>query len=98
MGFIARAQLASAVSNAGGFGIIETSSGRLDEGRDEMAAMRGRTQNPLGGNSAQMLVTDPDIVDFVAAQGVTFVTPSAGAPARYTEKLHAAGITVFHVV
>ena len=37
MGFIARAQLASAVSDAGGFGIIETSSGRLDEVRDEMA-------------------------------------------------------------
>ena len=39
MGFIARAQLASAVSNAGGFGIVETSSGRLDEVRQEMAAM-----------------------------------------------------------
>ena len=33
MGFIARAQLASAVSNAGAFGIVETSSGRLDEVR-----------------------------------------------------------------
>lgn len=40
MGFIARAQLASAVSNAGGLGMVETSSGRLDEVRDEMVAMR----------------------------------------------------------
>ncbi len=36
MGWIARAQLASAVSNAGGFGIIETSSGRLDEVKEEV--------------------------------------------------------------
>jgi enoyl-[acyl-carrier protein] reductase II len=98
MGFIARAQLASAVSNAGGFGIIETSSGRLDEVRDEMAVMRERTDRPWGVNIAQMFVADTHIVDFVAAQGVTFVTTSAGNPSRYTSQLHEAGITVFHVV
>ena len=63
MGFIAQAQLASAVSNAGGFGIVETSSGRLDEVRDEMVAMRDLTDKPWGVNIAQMLVTDPHIVD-----------------------------------
>jgi enoyl-[acyl-carrier protein] reductase II len=98
MGFIARAQLASAVSNAGGFGIIETSSGRLDEVRAEMEKMRDLTEAPWGVNIAQMLVSDPDIVGFVARQGVTFVTTSAGDPRRYTEALHDAGITVFHVV
>lgn len=98
MGFIARAQLASAVSNAGGFGIVETSSGRLDEVRDEMVSMRDLTDKPWGVNIAQMLVSDPQIVDFVADQGVRFVTTSAGDPARYTDQLHDAGITVFHVV
>jgi enoyl-[acyl-carrier protein] reductase II len=98
MGFIARAQLASAVSNAGGFGIVETSSGRLDEVREEMVAMREMTDKPWGVNIAQMLVTDSRIVDFVAGQGVRFVTTSAGDPARYTHQLHEAGITVFHVV
>ena len=98
MGFIARAQLASAVSNAGGFGIIETSSGRLNEVREEMAAMRDLTDKPWGVNIAQMLVSDPHIVEFVAEQGVGFVTTSAGDPERYTEQLHDAGITVFHVV
>jgi enoyl-[acyl-carrier protein] reductase II len=98
MGFIARAQLASAVSNAGGFGIVETSSGRLDEVREEMAAMRDLTDRPWGVNIAQMLVADPHIVEFVAGQGVRFVTTSAGDPARYTDHLHEAGITVFHVV
>jgi enoyl-[acyl-carrier protein] reductase II len=98
MGFIARAQLASAVSDAGGFGIIETSSGRLGEVRDEMAAMRERTDRPWGVNIAQMFVADPNIVEFVAAQGIRFVTTSAGNPVRYTPQLHDAGITVFHVV
>ncbi len=98
MGFIARGQLASAVSNAGGFGIIETSSGRLDEVRDEMIAMRDLTDKPWGVNIAQMLVSDPHIVDFVAQHGVRSVTTSAGDPARYTTQLHDAGITVFHVV
>ncbi len=98
MGFIARAQLASAVSGAGGFGIIETSSGRLNEVQDEMATMRERTDKPWGVNIAQMFVADPHIVDFVAGQGVRFVTTSAGNPERYTSLLHDAGITVFHVV
>ena len=62
MGFIARARLASAVSNAGGLGIVETSSGRLGEVRDEMARMRDLTDRPWGVNIAQMLVTDPEIV------------------------------------
>ena len=39
MGWIARSQLASAVSNAGAMGIIETSSGELDKVRDEFARM-----------------------------------------------------------
>jgi len=98
MGYIARARLASAVSQAGGLGIVETSSGRLDQVRDEMAAMRGLTPRPWGVNIAQMLVRDPGIVDFVAGEGVRFVTTSAGDPRRFTAALHDAGITVFHVV
>jgi enoyl-[acyl-carrier protein] reductase II len=98
MGFIARAQLASAVCEAGAFGIIETSSGRLGEAREEMARMRDLTDKPWGVNIAQLFVRDPAIVDFVAAQGVRFVTTSAGDPAIYTKALHDAGITVFHVV
>jgi enoyl-[acyl-carrier protein] reductase II len=98
MGFIARAQLASAVSNAGGMGIVETSSGRLDEIRDEIAKMRDLTDKPWGVNVAQLLVRDPSIVDFIVAHGVRFVTTSAGDPALLVPLLKQAGITVFHVV
>ena len=98
MGWIARAQLASAVSNAGGLGIIETSSGRLDEVRAEVIKMRGLTGKPFGVNIAQAFVRDPDIVQFVIDQGVKFVTTSAGDPRKYCGALKGAGLTVFHVV
>ncbi len=98
MGWIARAQLASAVSNAGGLGIIETSSGELDAIRDEIVKMRALTDKPFGVNIAQAFVRDPGIVDFVVAQGVRFVTTSAGDPNKYTSALKRAGLTVFHVV
>jgi enoyl-[acyl-carrier protein] reductase II len=98
MGWIARSQLASAVSNAGGMGIIETSSGELDAVRDEIRRMRDLTDKPFGVNIAQAFVRDPKIVDFVVEQGVRFVTTSAGSPTRYTSPLKAAGLTVFHVV
>jgi len=98
MGWIARSQLASAVSNAGGLGIIETSSGELDNIKIEIAAMRTLTDKPFGVNIAQAFVRDPKIVDFVIEQGVRFVTTSAGNPAQYTKQLKSAGLTVFHVV
>ena len=98
MGWIARAQLASAVSNAGGLGIIETSSGELDSVKAEIAKMRDLTDKPFGVNIAQAFVRDPGIVQFVIDQGVRFVTTSAGDPTKYTAQLKAAGLTVFHVV
>ena len=98
MGWIARSQLASAVSQAGGLGIIETSSGELDIVKSEIAAMRSLTDQPFGVNIAQAFVRDPHIVDFVVDNGVTFVTTSAGDPTKYTAQLKAAGLTVFHVV
>jgi len=98
MGWIARAQLASAVSNAGGLGIIETSSGDLPAVREEVKQMRALTAKPFGVNIAQAFVRDPDIVSFVVDQGVKFVTTSAGDPNRYCEALKSHGLTVFHVV
>jgi enoyl-[acyl-carrier protein] reductase II len=98
MGWIARSALASAVSNAGALGIIETSSGELDAVRAEIARMRELTSKAFGVNVAQMFVRDPSIIDFVVDQGVRFVTTSAGDPRQYTSTLKNAGLTVFHVV
>jgi len=98
MGWIARSQLASAVSRAGACGIIETSSGELDAIKDEIRLMRDLTDRPFGVNIAQAFVRDASIADFVIDQGVQFVTTSAGSPTKYTSVLKAAGLTVYHVV
>src|SRR3990170_4594426 len=98
MGWITRAQLASAVSNAGAMGIIETSSGELDAVKDEIRLMRDLTDRPFGVNIAQAFVRDPNIAEFVIDQGVKFVTTSAGSPMKYTKVLKDAGLTVYHVV
>jgi enoyl-[acyl-carrier protein] reductase II len=98
MGWIARAPLSSAVSNAGGMGIIETSSGELDAIKVEIVKMRELTDKPFGVNVAQAFIRDPGIIQFVIDQGVKFVTTSAGDPMKYTATLKAAGLTVFHVV
>jgi enoyl-[acyl-carrier protein] reductase II len=99
MGWIARSQLASAVSRAGALGIIETSSGELDAIRIEIQKMKELTLGrPFGVNIAQAFVRDPKIVEFVAEQGVKFVTTSAGSPTQYTKALKEHGLTVYHVV
>jgi len=99
MGWIARSQLASAVSNAGGLGIIETSSGELDAIKGEVAKMRSLTDRPFGMNLAQLFIRDPlSMVDFVAENEISFVTTSAGDPSVLVPRLKDLGITVFHVV
>ncbi|KAA1192578.1 nitronate monooxygenase [Pseudohalioglobus sediminis] len=98
MGWIARAQLASAVSNAGGMGIIETASGEFDNIRNEVAKMRDLTDKPFGMNVALSYVKGSNIIDFVIEQGIKFVTTSSGSPNVCTRLFQEAGITVFHVV
>ena len=80
MGYIARAQLASAVSNAGGMGIIETSSGRLDEVKLEIAQDARPHRQAVGRQHRAAVRPRPAIVDFVVDHGVRFVTTSAGDP------------------
>jgi enoyl-[acyl-carrier protein] reductase II len=98
MGWIARAQLASAVTNAGGMGIIETSSGELDNIKAEVAKMRDLTDKPFGMNVALSYVRGSNIIDFVIEQGIKFVTTSSGSPKVCTKDFQDAGISVFHVV
>ncbi len=98
MGWIARSKLASSVSNAGGLGVIETSSGEVDICKEEIKIMSELTENPFGVNLPILFLQDDSIVDFVAECGVKFVTTSAGSPAKYIDKLKGAGLTVYHAV
>lgn len=98
MGWIARSQLASAVSNSGGLGVIETSSGEVDACKKEIKKMSELTDKPFGVNLPIMFLQDESIVDFVAECGVKFVTTSAGSPSKYIDVLKGAGLTVYHAV
>jgi enoyl-[acyl-carrier protein] reductase II len=98
MGWIARSKLASAVSNAGGFGVIETSSGEVENCKAEIKKMADLTEKPFGVNLPLLFLQDDSMVDFCVSHGVKFVTTSAGDPSKYIETLKYAGITVYHAV
>ena len=98
MGWIARARLAAAVSNAGGLGVIETASGEFDNIRAEVAKMRELTDKPFGMNVALSYVKGTNVIDCVIEQGIKFVTTSSGSPSVCTQVFQQAGIKVFHVV
>lgn len=96
MTFIARAELAAAVSNAGGMGIIETLT---PEGQADLRRVRDLTDKPVGANlMIQGWKHDPSIIDVLVQSGISYVATSAGDPSLFTAPLKDAGITVFHVV
>ena len=98
MGWIARSKLASAVCEAGGMGIIETSSGEIDNCKKEIELMSGITDKPFGVNLPLLFLKDDSMVSFCVDAGVKFVTTSAGDPTKFIEVLKDAGITVYHAV
>ncbi len=98
MGWIARSQLASAVCNAGGLGIIETSSGETDICKAEIEKMFTLTDAPFGVNLPILFLKDDAMLDFICSSGVKFVTTSAGSPSKFVGPLKEAGITVYHAV
>lgn len=97
MGWIARTALASAVSRAGGLGIIETSSGETAICQAEISKMSALGL-PFGVNLPIRFLRDDQMLRFVCASGVKFVTTSAGSPAKFIAPLKDAGITVYHAV
>jgi len=97
MGWIARTPLASAVSRAGGLGIIETSSGETEACQREIRQMVALGL-PFGVNLPIRFLKDDAMLRFVCEAGIRFVTTSAGSPAKFIAPLHAAGIKVYHAV
>lgn len=97
MGWIARTPLASAVSRAGGLGIIETSSGETEACKAEIAKM-SELGLPFGVNLPILFLRDDAMLKFVCTSGVKFVTTSAGSPAKFVAPLKEAGIVVYHAV
>ena len=100
MGWIARSQLASAVSNAGGMGIIETSSGELDAIRVEIKKMRELTDKPFGVNlTVGVVASEINYDDYVAViinSGVKIVETAGRSPEPFMDRFKEAGIKVIH--
>lgn len=98
MGWIARSQLASSVANAGGIGIIETSSGETEACKAEIEKMADLTDGVFGVNLPILFLKDDAMLRYICDSGVKFVTTSAGSPSKFIKPLKEAGITVYHAV
>ncbi|BAO54048.1 NAD(P)H-dependent flavin oxidoreductase [Nonlabens marinus] len=91
-------KLASAVSNAGGLGLIGAGSMYPDVLREHIQKTKKATNQPYGVN-VPLLYSDLDeILDIIIEEQVPIVFTSAGNPKTYTPQLKAAGIKVVHVV
>jgi enoyl-[acyl-carrier protein] reductase II len=91
-------ELAAAVSNAGGLGIIGSGSMYPEILRDHIQKCKKATNKPFGVN-VPMLYPDIDKhMDIIISEGVKIVFTSAGNPKTWTSKLKEHGITVVHVI
>jgi enoyl-[acyl-carrier protein] reductase II len=91
-------RLASAVSNAGGLGLIGSGSMNPELLRQHIQQCRASTPKPFGVNIPLMFSHAESFTEIVIEEKVPVVVTSAGSPSRFTEKLHHHGIKVAHVV
>ena len=98
MAWIADANLAAAVSNAGGLGLISSINAGTEAVREEIRKARTLTRKPFGVNIMLAAPNAAEIANLVVEEGVTIVTTGAGSPAPYMERWLAAGIRVIPVV
>ena len=98
MAWIAESTLASAVSNAGGAGIIAGGAAPIDYLRGEIRKCKELTDKPFGVNVMLMSPNADDLAQLVIDEGVAFVTTGAGNPGKYMEGWKNAGIKVIPVV
>lgn len=98
MAWIADASLASAVSNAGGLGVVACGNADAEWVRSEIRRTKEFTKKPFGVN-VMLLNPDTDaIMDVICEEGVAVVTTGAGNPGKYIPKLKEHGIKVIPVV
>ncbi len=98
MAWVGTAELAAAVSEAGGLGIIGAGSRPADWVRDQIRQVRAHTSRPFGVNVLLISPHAPQIVQVVIEEKVPVVTTGAGTPGPYMSALKEAGIKVLPVV
>lgn len=98
MAWTSDANLAAAVSNAGGAGIIGSGGRTVEWTRDEVRKAKGLTDKPFGVNVMLMAPNIAEIIEMLCEEKVAFVTLGAGNPVPHIATFHAAGIKVIPVV
>lgn len=98
MAWVAEHNLAAAVSNAGGFGLIGAANAPVDVVRDEIRKAKELTDKPFGVNIMLLSPHAEEIAKMVVEEGVSAVTTGAGNPEKYMEMWKNAGIKVIPVV
>ncbi len=98
MAWVAEANLASAVSNAGGLGLIASGHAPKEVVREQIRRAKEKTDKPFGVNIMLMSPHVEDIVDLVCEEKVKVITTGAGSPGKYMKKFKEAGIIVIPVV
>ena len=101
IGFFARAGLAAAVSTAGGMGLLETASQKLEGVEREYDAIRSRTDNPFGLQLFLRVLIAGERLDRVldwALGRASFMAACAGNPARIMPRVKDAGVKLYHQV
>ena len=91
-------RLASAVSNAGGLGLLGAGSMHPETLAEHIAKMKEATDKPWGVNVPLMYPEIDRLMQLIIDSGVKIVFTSAGSPKKFTPMLHEAGIKVVHVV
>lgn len=91
-------RLASAVSNAGGLGLLGAGSMHPEVLREHIRKCRAATDKPFGVNVPLMYPEIDTLMQLIVEEGVKIVFTSAGSPKKWTPFLKEHGITVVHVV
>ena len=91
-------RLASAVSNAGGLGLIGSGSMYPEVLREHIQKCKAATNKPFGVNVPLLYPDIEKLMEIIVEEGVKIVFTSAGNPKTWTEHLKSKGITVVHVV
>lgn len=98
MAWVAEHKLASAVSNAGGVGLIAGGNAPIDYLREQIRLCKEKTDKPFGVNIMLMSDNADDLAQLVIEEGVKVVTTGAGNPGKYIAAWKEAGVKVIPVV
>ena len=97
--FISRAELAAAVSEAGGLGVVAAGTFYDTERvREEIRKVKEFTSRPFAVNVPIFKPNSAEVIKVAIEEGVTVIATSAGSPKKFTSELKEKGLIVYHVV